>query len=224
MADIKIDKTSRPVGIGASEATTPRPGELDIGGPIGVRIEPAPFLPSAAAFYDKETETLTVHIMPFEPYCSFLELGHTRIDTDEAGRPVFIEIAQSSKEWRVDSELALPPSDQDAVLRFRQTRRKFASPEIIADPGLKVVCLKFLARRGERIVRVAENLLAEVADGFLVALWVGPVRSDFGEHQQARWRASTASRLRREGKRWQCCSREGLSENCLLWVKPPFFS
>ena len=191
----------------------PHAQELDIGGPIAVRIDPVGHLPCSAAFYDLESETLSVHVLPFDPYYSFLELGDARIDTDECGRPVFVEVPGAQKDWIIDRELKMPEPCEEGTLVFRQTRRRFAAPKVIADNRRETVCSKFLARRGDRMVRVAENLVAETADGFLVALWISAVRLDFAEREQSRWRASVAARLRKEGCQWRCCSGRKLSES-----------
>lgn len=213
MANPLIDKSLRMAKERVVSSMAPHALALDIGGPIAVRIDPVGHLPCSAAFYDLESETLSLHVLPFDPYYSFLELGDARIDTDECGRPVFVEVSGAQKDWIIDRELKMPKPCEEGTLVFRQTRRRFAAPKIIADNHRETVCLKFLARRGDRMVRVAENLLAETADGFLVALWFSAVRLDFAEREQSRWRSRVAARLRKEGCQWRCCSGRKVSES-----------
>jgi len=202
----------------SAKHTIPRPAvpaaeQIGVGGPMPVTTEPCKDLPCVAAFYDLENDTLSVNILPFEPYDSFLESDDIRIDTDEQGRPVFIEATCSRNEWRIEPDFSVPTAEMDGTLRFRETRRRFSPGELYTDQRRENVCLRFLARPGHQVIRLAPNLLAEVAEGFLVALWVLGVELDFAERKQTKWRMATAAALRRKGCRWHCCTRGELSEN-----------
>lgn len=187
--------------------------QIGVGGPIPVAAEACEDLPCISAFYDQENDTLSVHILPFEPYYSFLESDEVRIDTDEQGRPVFIEVTCPRNEWRIEPDFSVPADDMGGALRFRETRRRFSPGGIYTDRRRENVCLRFLARPGLQVVRLAKNLLAETAEGFLVALWVLGVELDFAGRKQTKWRAATAAALRRKGRQWQSCTRGELSEN-----------
>ena len=202
----------RPAKLRAIPACVPSAGEIDVGGPMPVFFARSQHFPQTAAFYDEESDTLSVNILPFEPYHSFLESEDIRIDTDEHGRPVFIEVNRARERWLVDPGFAVPVPETGGTLCFRETRRRFSRGEIRADQRGENVCLKFLARQGKQVTRLGDNLLAETADGFLVAIWVLGIELDFGERKQAKWRVATAQRLRRIGHRWQCCTREKLTE------------
>ena len=167
----------------------------------------------AASFYDQETNILSVNILPFEPYDSYVESEDVRIDTDRNGRPVFIEVSRPQDEWHMESELALPVIGEAGILNLRETVRTFPTAEILCDQARKTVCLKFLARKGELVIRLADNMLAEIADGFLVAIWLADVQTDYAGRRQSQWRAATATWLRRNGTNWNPCTKGKLSEN-----------
>ncbi len=180
--------------------------DVEPGGPIPVEVIPARTLPRAAAFYDQETDTLAVNILPFSPYDSFVESEDIRIDTDRFGSPIYIEVARTRKEWEIDPALQVPSSQDDMVLSIRQTTRRFPGGTLIADPTKSFAFIRLLARRGVGVYRIADHLLAELADGFLVGFWIDRIELDFGGRKQARWRAATATALRRSGIAWRPCS------------------
>lgn len=188
---------------------------LAVGGPIPVSVRPRDEIALAAAFYDQETDILSVNVLPFEPYDSFVESDEVRIDTDRNGRPVFVEIFRPWDKWKIDPELSLPKADFKGAVNFGDTLRRFPSGEIFADRDRKTVCVKFLARRGDQVIRLADNILAETADGFLVALWLTGIQLDFAGRKQSQWRAATAARLRESGRNWNSCTQQKLSENWL---------
>ncbi len=200
---------------------TPAPdGQLAVGGPIPVAVRSREDTSLVATFYDQETDKLFVNILPFEPYDSYVESDDVRIDTDQDGRPVFIEVSRPWNQWRIDPDFSLPTADFDGAVNLRETLRRFPSGEIIADRCRETVYLKFLARQGDRVIRLAENMLAETAEGFLVGFWLAGVQPDFAGRKQNLWRAATAARLRKSGKSWNPCTRAKLSENSLQRTKP----
>ncbi len=181
--------------------------EVGVGGPLPVWIGPCESLPVAGNYYDLDCDTLFVHILPFAPYHSFLETEELRIDTDQRGRPVFIELNRPRTEWRANPQLVVPQPDIDGTLSFRETRRRFNAGEIETDLSCQNVCIRLLARDSQQVIRLADNLLVETADSFLVAIWVLDVRSDFGGRKQTQWRVETSAKLRAEGRNWRICSR-----------------
>jgi|GEM_PF-6996381 len=207
-----VDNALRPAKLMRGCPSAGATGQIGLGGPIPVTVELRDDLPLVAAFYDQESDTLSVHILPFEPYYASVESGDIRIDTDEYGRPVFMEVTRPGEGWHVDPAFSVPVADSDGVLRFREIRRRFSPGTVYADQRRENVCVKFLARQGQEVIRLAENLLAETADGFLVALWVLGLKMDFAGRKQTRWRVATALRLRRSGRRWRCYSRGELAE------------
>ncbi len=189
--------------------------QLDVGGPIPVTIRARDDSAYAAGFYDQETDTLSVNILPFEPYDSFVESKDIRIDTDQAGRPVFMEISRPRGNWLIEFGLTMPEPEHDGCLYLRDTLRRFPEGEVLTNEGRDVVCVKFLARDGDAVIRLADNMLAEIADGFLVAVWLEGVQMDFAGRKQSQWRAATAARLRKNGSSWNPCTKGKLSENSL---------
>jgi hypothetical protein len=211
-----VSKTLAAYSKPASVRRPPAPdGQLDVGGPIPVAVWPREDTSLVAAFYDQETDILSVNILPFEPYDSYVESDDVRIDADQGGRPVFIEVSRPWSQWRIDPDFSLPEADFDGTINLRETLRRFPSGEIIADRRRETVCLKFLARQGDRVIRLAENMLAETADEFLVGFWLAGVQPDFAGRKQSLWRAATAARLRKSGKSWNPCTRTKLSQNSL---------
>jgi hypothetical protein len=213
MSNAWIDNALKPAAMPVAPGPLPVAGNLDMGGPIGITVEPVDQFSLTAAFYDEESRALAVHILPFEPYHSYLEAGDVRIDTDAAGRPVYIEAALNRTEWLIDPRFALPAADEEGTIRFRETRRTYSPGEILASPCRSMACVKFLARRGERVVRFSKDLLFEIADGFLVAVWISAIGLDFGGRRQAKWRVKTASMLRRSGRNWQPYTKGKLSKS-----------
>jgi hypothetical protein len=207
MPNSRIDITLG--GLTPEVALSPDPLAYDVGvgGPLPIWIGPCESLPVAGGFYDLECDTLFVHILPFAPYHSFLETDQLRIDTDQRGRPVFLELKRPRTEWRTDPKLTVPQVDTDGILSFRETRRRFTAGEIETDPNCQKVCIRLLARESRQVIRLADNLLVETADGFLVAIWILDVQSDFGGRKQTRWRVETSARLRAEGRNWRICTR-----------------
>ncbi len=188
-------------------------GRLEGGGPLQVIVRPAAEESCAAAFYDQETNILSVNILPFAPYDSYVESDEVRIDTDQHGQPVFIELSRPRDAWQIVPGLAIPRATDEGTLHLRETLRTFPSAEILTDYDRKALCIKLLARTEELVVRLADNLLAEIAEGFLVAIWLTGVQVDFAGRKQSRWRVATAARLRKKGCTWDPCTRGKLSEN-----------
>ncbi len=182
------------------------PRSVELGGPLPVEVVPARTLPHSAAFYDQESDILAVNILPFNPYDAFVESEDIRIDTDRFGSPIYIEVAQAQKDWTIEPVLPFPSVSEAVELSIRETTRRFPGGSVSTDPAKSIARIRLLAREDGALYRVADHLLAEVADGYLVGFWVDRIEMDFAGRKQARWRAETANTLRRNGIEWHPCS------------------
>jgi len=213
MSNAWIDNALKPAHDGMVREPAAELPIVNVGGPMGVLVEPCDQQALTASFYDQESETLTVHILPFEPYHGYLEAGDIRIDTDEEGRPVFIEAAVDRADWKIDPHYMFPAVETNGTIVFRETRRIHSPGEVWASPCRKMACLRFLARRDGHVVRFSKDIMVETADGFLVAVWIRGISLDFGGRKQAAWRAKTAYKLRKSGRQWRACTGRKLSKS-----------
>jgi len=213
MSNAWINNALKPAYDGIVRESAAHTPILNVGGPMGVLVEPCDQPVLTASFYDQESDALTVHILPFEPYHSYLEAGDIRIDTDAAGRPVFVEAAVNRADWKINPQFTFPAVEVNGAITFRETRRIHSPGEVWSSPCREMACLRFLARRDGKVIRFSRDVMIEIADGYLVALWIRGISLDFGGRKQAAWRAKTAYMLRKNGREWRACTGRKLSKS-----------
>ena len=171
---------------------------------VNLRISPTSGeLVPAGGFYQVEEDVLHVQVGRFESgkrYFSALENDSARLECDQKGRLIFIEVTIPRRRWREKIDFAPPTPtgpEETADIRFLDFRTTLPELQIYCDKSRKQVCLRFLDKTS-RSVRMGENLVIDIGkDHTLAAIWISDIVDDMAGREIAAFRHKITGRSSR---------------------------
>lgn len=149
-------------------------------------------------FNDLHSETIGYHVIPHRPYHSYIEAAHFRLETDEAGYPVFVSVGN----WRAvaqETPLTAPSNFDLANVRFLDTRIHCVAPSIEWDSDNSLMRIVFKDASDCRHVALEPHAIWSIdTDGNLAALWLREITLDPTGKRFLKWRRRAWSRVRRD--------------------------
>jgi len=149
-------------------------------------------------FHDPHDSTFEYHVIPHDRYASYLDAGSVRIDVDEAGCPVLVEVDLKCAKVRHDNDLTPPTVEYVQRHRFLDIPIQTREPRIFLNRH-NGLCHIMLSRRTpvERW-SFAPGAAWEIdSDSCLVGIWFGDPISDPSGCRRAAWRAGVWNAYRR---------------------------
>lgn len=159
---------------------------------VNLRISPTSGeLVPTGGFYQLEEDVLHVQVGRFESgkrFFSALENDSARLECDQKGRLIFIEVTIPRRRWREDKDFAPPAPQEPADIRFLDFRTTLPELQIYCDKSRKQVCLRFLDK-SLRSIRMGENLTIDIGkDHTLAAIWISDIVNDMAGREIAAFR------------------------------------
>ncbi len=140
----------------------------------GIRLRiaaPTDLFLQGRGFYQLEEDSLYVQLQPAEFNCrifSYLESNNLRIDLDQAGRILFIELNAGRHTWIVDQNLALPLSLGYADIRCLEFRKRITSPTLATNSERTALSIIIDPAPVDRSYRIAESVILQTSAGNLL--------------------------------------------------------
>lgn len=169
---------------------------------IRLRIAPPTDLfPLGKGFYQLEEDALYVQFQPAEVHAqvfSYLESDNFRLDLDQAGRLLFIELTSPRHTWTIDTTLTLPSSLGFADIRCLEFRQRISAPRLSTDPSRSIVALSFSSAPIDRSFRIADSVILQTSPGdTLSRLIITDIVDDLAGRHIAAFRQSLRPQLER---------------------------
>ncbi len=165
---------------------------------LRVQIEPLTQRYYGKVFNDLHAETVGYHLVPHQPYHSYIESECFRLEADRAGRPVYVAVSQ----WpgNVDIRPLTPPPNFDlAELRFLDLRIHCGRPLIQYDPDNALMGIVFKDSSDCQHLALEPHAIWSIdTDRNLVALWLRDIVLDPTGRRFLKWRRRAWSRVRRD--------------------------
>ncbi|MBD3297299.1 MAG: hypothetical protein GF341_01485 [candidate division Zixibacteria bacterium] len=167
---------------------------------LRVQVEPLSQRYYGKVFNDLHAETVGYHLVPHQPYHSYIEADGFRLELDRAGRPVYVSVSQWSK--GADVRPLSPPTDFDlADLRFLDLRIHCGRPVIEYDPDNALLRIVFRDSSDCHHVALEPHAIWSIdTDRNLCALWLRDIVLDPSGRRFLKWRRRAWSRVRRDFK------------------------
>lgn len=179
---------------------------------LRVKIESDGVQPRGQAFWDPQQELLEYHVIPHGPYDSFLQGEALRIDTDEAGHPVFVELSWNRALHQRVRELRTPKASRPGLIRFLDLRVRFSELKVMSTVNQSTTCIIFKEALQLEYWAVGRCSLWGIDGlGHLSELWVIDAKSDPSGLRRARWRSESWKRVRRGALRGSKAGAESIS-------------
>ncbi len=140
----------------------------------GIRLRiaaPTDLFLKGRGFYQVEEDSLYVQLQPAETNSrvfSYLESDNLRVDLDQAGRILFIELNAGRHTWAVDENLSLPSSLGYADIRCLEFRLRIPPPILATNNSRSVVALTFGSAAADRSYRIADSVILQTSAGNLL--------------------------------------------------------
>ena len=149
------------------------------------------------SFSDPHEGVLEYHIIPHDRYASFIDLDAMRIDVDESGCPVMLEIDLFSAKVLYDNDMTIPIVDKLQRHRFLDFPVQHHAPRIHIDHRKKLYRIVLSRRIPVERWAFAPGAAWEVdADQCLVGIWLADPVYDPSGCRRAAWRAGVWSAYR----------------------------
>lgn len=160
---------------------------------LNVRIDaPTGKLLPGRGFYQRDEETLNVQVGEMAPHrrCfSYLEAETVRLDLDQQGQLMGVEVAQPRRHWKLQKNLRLPRIAEPADVRWLDFRRQIPEPELLRNTAGDRLLLKFMASESWRWYLLAENIHVQIdSDSQLAAILISDIAEDFAGRNISRYR------------------------------------
>lgn len=139
----------------------------------GIRLRiaaPTDLFLQGRGFYQVEEDSLYVQLQPAETNSrvfSYLESDHLRIDLDQAGRILFIELNVGRHTWAVDENLSLPSSLGYADIRCLEFRKRIELPALASNAERTTLSIIFDPAPVDRSYRIADSVILQTSAGNL---------------------------------------------------------
>lgn len=163
----------------------------------GIRLRiaaPTDLFLQGRGFYQVEEDSLYVQLQPSETNSrvfSYLESDNLRIDIDQAGRILFIELNDGRHTWTIDESLSVPSSLGYADIRCLEFRFCIPPPILATNNARSVVALTFGSAAVDRSYRIADSVILQTSAGnFLNRIIVTDIVDDLAGREIAAFRQS----------------------------------
>jgi len=184
----------------------PEVGLLSIGTRSRLRVVTEPVkarVHAAQAFWDLHAGTIEHHIVPHDPYHSFIRGDGFRIETDAHGHPVFVELIVPKCLRGSVSDLTRTPRVDCPAIRFLDLRVRFHEQRTILDVDKAMVFIDLGRTRQARwLSSDGSSSWAVDPDECLAGIIISGIRLDTTGGLKMAWRRGawqswrTAERLR----------------------------
>lgn len=142
------------------------------------------------SFLDPHEGTLEYHVVPHDRYASFIDFGGMRIDVDESGCPVMIELDLSSTKVSYENRTCPPVVDRVQRHRFLDFPVQHRSPRLHIDPSNDLYHMVLSRRTPVECWAFAPGAAWEVdSNQCLVGIWLHQPIADPSGCRRAAWRA-----------------------------------
>lgn len=165
-----------------------------------IRVKPLWYngLRCAQLFHDPNEDLLEYHVVPHDRYGSYIDAGPVRIDVDETGCPVLVEVDLLGPKLINCSELTPPNVEFLQRHRFLDFPVQTRAPQVFHDRVNGLVHIVLSRRAPADCWSFAPGSAWEVdSDSCLVGLWLADPVSDPSGCRRALWRAAVWSAYRR---------------------------
>ena len=170
-------------------------------------------------FFDPHEGTIEYHIVPHDSYASFIECGAVRLDVDESGSPVMVDIDLQGNRIHIDDSIIAPIPQLLYRLRFLDFPIKTQLSHLRLLPDNSLCHIVFSRLIPTSFHSFSPGAIWEVDSGScVVGLWLTDLIADPSGRQRAEWRASVWQAYRR-GRLQEIASINGRLETG--WLSAP---
>lgn len=170
-------------------------------------------------FSDPHEATLEYHVVPHDPYHSFIGSRGLRIDVDSHGSPVFVELELGLIDSKTISTLEIPDYSELCRHRFLDFPIQVAPPRVVTNQDNSLYHIRFsLLAPVERWSFAPGGIWELDGDSCVVGLWLYDIIDDPSRSRRMAWRAGTW-RAYRQGRLEELASFHSRPERG--WLSPP---
>jgi hypothetical protein len=170
-------------------------------------------------FLDPHESTLEYHVVPHDPYHSFIESRGLRIDVDSTGSPVFVELDLRLIRPKVLDPLEMPRYSELCRQRFLDFPIQIAPPKVATNIDNSLYHIRFSRLAVAERWSFAPGGIWELDQGScVVGLWLYDIIGDPSRSRRMAWRAGTW-RAYRQGRTEELESFHSRPERG--WLSPP---
>ncbi len=170
-------------------------------------------------FFDPHEATLEYHVVPHDPYFSFIESRGLRIDVDSTGSPVFVELDLQLLHPKTLDILEIPHYSELCRQRFLDFPVQIAPPRVTTDRDKSLYHIRFSRLVPAERWSFAPGGIWELdQDSCVVGLWLYDIVGDPSQSRRMAWRAGTW-RAYRQGRAEELESLYSRPERG--WLSPP---
>lgn len=150
---------------------------------INVKIYPLfEKLLKGGGFYQVEESTLqitTSHTNSKNQFFSSLECDNFRIDTDQNGKILFIELYSPKKSWLVTENIKFPHNANKADIRILDFRKSIAIPKLLTNHNNTILKIEWFKEHSVAHYFIATDIVLEVNNNSqLTSIWINNITND----------------------------------------------
>ncbi len=150
---------------------------------INVKIYPLfEKLFKGGGFYQVEESTLHIITSPIKTknqFFSSLECNNFRIDTDQNGKILFIELHSPKKRWLVTENIKFPRNVNKADIRILDFRRSIANPKLLTNNDNTILKIEWFKEHNVAHYLTASDIVLEVNNNSqLTSIWINNITDD----------------------------------------------
>jgi hypothetical protein len=170
-------------------------------------------------FFDPHDSALEYHVIPHDPYFSYIETRGLRIDVDSSGAPVFVEVNLPFLRPKVLGSLQIPAFTELCRHRFLDFPIQIAPPRVAVNCDKSLYHIRFSRLAPCERWSFAPGGIWELdSESCVVGLWLYDIISDPSRAKRMAWRAGTWQAYR-QGRTEELESLYSRPERG--WLSPP---
>jgi hypothetical protein len=150
-------------------------------------------------FYDPLSQLVQYHTIPHAPYRSFVSVPPLRIDLDNQGTPIFVELDISGDVLEIDSCLRPPLDFELGTLRLLDCPILSRWVCALTDEANSIFYIKLSDGPVATSLQISRGAIWEIdAGSYLSGLWLLKCQDDPYGRGRRRWRSRTWKQARRQ--------------------------